>query len=79
MKGTTVNGNSPLVTEKNGGEAMEQSQKTGKKSDAQKLDRAREGYDPLPASNPVAGAFGEHKPDRTSDQDASLDHNTRKE
>jgi hypothetical protein len=57
---------------------MEQSQKTGKKSDAQKLDRAREGYDPLPASNPVAGAFGEHKPDRTSDHEASLDHNTRK-
>jgi hypothetical protein len=57
---------------------MEQSQKSGKKSDAQKLDRAREGYDPLPASNPVAGAFGEHQPDRTTDRDASLDHNTRK-
>lgn len=57
---------------------MEQSQKTGKQSDAQKLDGAREGYDPLPASNPVAGAFGEHKPDRTSDQDASLDQYTRK-
>jgi len=57
---------------------MEQSQKTGKKSDAQKLDRARQGYDPLPASNPVPGASGEHKPDRVSDQDASLDHLTRK-
>ena len=57
---------------------MEQSQKTGKKSDAQKLNRAREGYDPLPASNPVAGAFGEHKPDKVSDQEASLDHLTRK-
>ena len=57
---------------------MEQSQKTGKRSDAQKLDRAREGYDPLPASNPVAGASREHKPDRVSDQDASLDHYTRK-
>ena len=55
---------------------MEQSQKTGKKSDAQKLDRAREGYDPLPASNAVPGAFGEHKPDRTTDHDASLDHYT---
>ena len=58
---------------------MEQSQKTGKKSDAQKLDRAREGYDPLPASNPVAGAFGEHKPDRTSDQAASLDQHVDKQ
>ena len=57
---------------------MEQSQKTGKKSEAQKLDRAREGYDPLPASNEVAGAFGEHKPDRT-DHDASLDHYTDKQ
>lgn len=57
---------------------MEQSQKTGKKSDAQKLDRARDGYDPLPASNPVPGAFGEHQPDRVSDREASLDHLTRK-
>ena len=61
-------------------DAMEeqQSQKTGIRSDAQKQQRAREGYDPLPASNPVAGAFGEHKPDRESDVDASLDLNTRK-
>ena len=56
----------------------QQSQKTGIRSDAQKQNRAREGYDPLPASQPVAGAFGEHKPYRTSDQDASLDINTRK-
>lgn len=55
----------------------QQSQKTGIRSDAQKQQRAREGYDPLPASQPVAGAFGEHKPDRVSDQDASLDINTR--
>ena len=57
----------------------QQSQKTGIRSDAQKQHRAREGYDPLPASQPVAGAFGEHKPDRTSDVDASLDINTRKQ
>jgi hypothetical protein len=56
----------------------QQSQKRGLKSDAQKQHRAREGYDPLPASNEVAGAFGEHRPDRTTDQDASLDINTRK-
>ena len=55
----------------------QQSQKTGVRSDAQKQNRAREGYDPLPASQPVAGAFGKHKPDRISDQDASLDKNTR--
>ncbi len=51
---------------------MEQSQKTGIKSDAQKQQRAREGYDPLPASNPVAGAFGEHKRDTPTDQDVAL-------
>ena len=51
---------------------MEQSQKTGIKSDAQKQQRAREGYDPLPASNPVAGAFGEHKRDTPTDQEAAL-------
>jgi hypothetical protein len=56
----------------------QQSQKRGLRSDAQKQQRAREVYDPLPASNEVAGAFGEHEPDRTTDQDASLDVNTRK-
>lgn len=51
----------------------QQSQKTGIRSDAQKQNRAREGYDPLPASNPVAGAFGEHKRDTPTDQDTALD------
>jgi hypothetical protein len=50
----------------------QQSKKRGLQSDAQKQQRAREGYDPIPPANPVAGAFGEHKPDRTTDQDASL-------
>lgn len=52
--------------------------KRGKKSDAQKLDDAREGYNRIPATQPVAGAFGEHKPKRESDQDVSLKHNTEK-
>lgn len=38
----------------------QQGQKRGVRSEAQKTERAREGYDPLPPSNPVAGAFGEH-------------------
>ena len=50
----------------------QQSQKRGLRSDAQKQDRARDGYDPIPPANPVAGAFGEHKPDRVTDQDVSL-------
>ena len=52
--------------------------KRGKKSDAQKLDDAREGYNRRPASQPVAGAFGDHKPKRESDQDVSLKKNTGK-
>ena len=51
----------------------QQSQKRGIRSDAQKQNRAREGYDPLPASNPVAGAFGEHKRDTPTDRDTALD------
>jgi hypothetical protein len=51
---------------------MEQSQKRGIRSDAQKQHRAREGYEPIPPANPVAGAFGEHKPDTARDQEVSL-------
>lgn len=50
----------------------QQSQKRGLVSEGQKLDRAREGYDPLPASQPVAGAFGEHSSDTSSDQEVAL-------
>jgi hypothetical protein len=50
----------------------QQSQKRGVRSEGQKLDRAREGYDPLPASQPVAGAFGEHSSDKATDQDVAL-------
>ena len=50
----------------------QQSQKSGVRSEAQKQDRARDGYAPLPPSNPVAGAFGEHKRDTPTDQDTAL-------
>lgn len=53
--------------------------KRGKKSDAQKLDDAREGYGRIPPAQPVAGAFGEHKPKKESDQDLSLKKHTRKD
>ena len=52
----------------------QQSQKIGVRSDAQKRDRARDDYDPLPASNPVPGAFGEHKRDTPTDQETALHH-----
>lgn len=51
----------------------QQSQKTGVRSDAQKNDRARDGYDPIAPANPVAGAFGDHERDTPTDRDASLD------
>ena len=50
----------------------QQSQKRGIVSDAQKTERAREGYDPIPPAQPVAGAFGEHKSDTPTDQDVAL-------
>lgn len=50
----------------------QQSQKSGVKSEAQKQDRARDGYAPIPPANPVAGAFGEHKRDTPTDQDTAL-------
>jgi hypothetical protein len=60
---------------------QQQSQKTGVRSDAQKQDRAREGYSALPPSKSVGGAFGKEEDDRPDDVDrtdheASLDHNT---
>ena len=59
---------------------QQQSQKTGVRSDAQKQDRAREGYTAIPPSEPVGGAFGKEQDDQDevdrSDQDASLRHNT---
>ena len=53
---------------------MDQSQKSGVRSEAQKADRARDGYAPVPPANPVPGAFGEHKRDTPTDQDTALEH-----
>ncbi len=50
----------------------QQSQKLGVRSEAQKMERAREGYDPLPPTQPVAGAFGEHAGETATDQDVAL-------
>ena len=41
----------------------QQSQKHGLRSSAQKEERAREDYAPIPPSNPVAGAFGQGAPE----------------
>lgn len=53
----------------------QQSQKHGVRSEAQKTERARDGYEPIPPSNPVGGAFGERERATPSDQDLSLDSN----
>jgi hypothetical protein len=50
----------------------QQSQKRGVRSEAQKEMRARDGYDPIPPSNPVAGAFGEQERETPTDQDLAL-------
>jgi hypothetical protein len=57
----------------------QQSQKRGLRSDAQKNDRARDGYEPIPPSNPVAGAFGENERDTPTDQDLALDLSTKRQ
>ena len=51
----------------------QQSQKSGVRSEAQKADRARDGYNPIPPANEVAGAFGKRERDTPTDQEASLD------
>lgn len=59
---------------------QQNSRKTGVRSDAQKQDRARDGYSAIPPAQPVGGAFGKEDDDREeidrSDQEASLRHNT---
>lgn len=58
---------------------QQQSQKTGVRSDAQKQDRARDGYSTIPPAEPVGGAFGKERDDQDevdrSDHEASLHHN----
>ena len=55
----------------------QQSQKRGVRSEAQKEERARDGYAPIPPANAVEGAFGEHERTTPTDQDVSLADNTR--
>jgi hypothetical protein len=50
----------------------QQSQKRGVRSEAQKESDARYGYEPIPPSNPVAGAAGERKRDTPTDQELAL-------
>ncbi len=50
----------------------QQSQKRGIASEAQKMERAREGYEPIPPAQPVAGAFGGHESETATDQDVAL-------
>ena len=49
----------------------QQSQKRGTRSDAQKTATARNDFEPMPAANAVAGAFGKHEQTQT-DQDLAL-------
>jgi hypothetical protein len=51
----------------------QQSQKSGVRSEAQKAERARDGYNPIPPANPVAGAFGDRERDTPTDREAQLD------
>ncbi len=57
----------------------QQSQKRGLRSEAQKEDKARDTYAPIPPANPVGGAFGEHKRSTPTDEDLSLATNARRQ
>jgi hypothetical protein len=50
----------------------QQSQKRGKRSDAQKTATARNDFESIPPANPVAGASGKQQPQRQTDQDLAL-------
>jgi hypothetical protein len=50
----------------------QQSQKRGLRSEGQKEDRARSGYDPIPATGRVAGAFGNREDESITDEDLAL-------
>ena len=50
----------------------QQSNKRGVRSDAQKVDDAREGYNPMGATARQDGAFGKQTKERQSDQDLAL-------
>ena len=57
----------------------QQSQKQGARSEAQKTERAREGYASVPPSNAVAGAFGERERETQTDHDVALRHSSKNE
>jgi hypothetical protein len=52
----------------------QQSQKRGLASEGQKEQRARDGYAPIPPSNPVGGAFGDKEKGSTTDEEHALTH-----
>ena len=58
--------------------SKQESQKRGVKSSAQKEAAARDAYAPIPPSQPVAGAFGDHTPNTASDEDVSLSLNVKR-
>lgn len=57
----------------------QQSQKRGVRSEAQKEEKARDSYAPIPPANPVGGAFGERKRDTPTDEEMSLAVNTKRQ
>ena len=58
--------------------STQQSQKKGSRSEGQKQMRARDGYDPIPASKAVGGATGKPGPKSHSDKEHSMKANEKK-
>jgi hypothetical protein len=58
---------------------QQQSQKRGVRSEAQKEEKARDSYAPIPPANAVGGAFGERNRDTPTDEETSLAANTKRQ
>ena len=58
--------------------SRQQSQKSGKRSDAQKMATSRHDFDPIPAASKVDGAFGDRAPTTQHDHDAAMIHADKK-
>jgi len=56
----------------------QQSQKRGARSEAQKLDDAREGHEPMGSTSRQDGAFGNQRKAGESDRDLALSEEQRK-
>jgi len=54
--------------------SKQQTTTRGKQSTAQKMDSSRHGFNPIPATSKVNGAFGDREPTTQHTHDAAMHH-----